>query len=178
MTTVRDLQLRLHADGRLYAIEVCAPGVNSQRVPTDAFDVRVIADVPANFADYDDDEPEDVVRYIVNFVKPLVPPSVSSQQWDAIATAVRPWVWAHRHVAACRDWELERHELAWKPWEVWRSKSACSVTTFASDNETARQQLETDAILLFTVYAESREQAMEISNELLGFETYKPMEDS
>jgi hypothetical protein len=96
---VRDLQYGLIADGRNYVIEVCAPGRNPAPVSAGPFDVHIMADVPASLID-SDVEPEKVVRHVIDYVTPLVPASVTPNQWGKFSDVVLAWVCAHRAATA------------------------------------------------------------------------------
>lgn len=97
---LRDLQHRIQADGRNYIIEVCAPGKNPAPVSAGPFDVHVTIAIDEIFPEWTHTEPEQFVRHVVESVKPLVPASVTSDQWSSFADFVLVWVYAHRDAAA------------------------------------------------------------------------------
>lgn len=61
--------------------------------------------------------------------------------------------------------------------ELWRENDG-TLTFFDPENDRERQLLETDAQLIWTVLAETWEQAMTARNEYLGFEPYRPLDSS
>jgi len=74
---IRDLQIRLKSDGRMYVIEVCAPGVNSAPVSAGPFDVHIAVGVGEILPEWRTVEPERVVRQVTDYVVSLVPASVT-----------------------------------------------------------------------------------------------------
>jgi hypothetical protein len=93
---IRDLQHHLNADGRDYVIEVCAPGRNPAPVSAGPFDVHIGVDVAEIIREWRAAEPEHVVRMVVDYVKLLVPKSVTRDQWTKFADGVLAWVCAHQ----------------------------------------------------------------------------------
>lgn len=111
MVNIRDIQHRFHVDGRTFVVEVCAPGRHPASVSVGPFDVHIAADVPANFDDYGDDEVESVVCHVADYVRPLIPSSVTQVEWELFKASVCSWVCTHRTAAMIEDWNLERREL-------------------------------------------------------------------
>ena len=111
MMNNRDVQHRFHVDGRTYVVEVCAPSKQPAPISVGPFDVHIAADVPANFDDYGQEDVDDVVRHIVDYIRPLMPPSVSALELDAFSASVCGWVCTHRTALMLEDWHLERQEL-------------------------------------------------------------------
>jgi hypothetical protein len=58
-----------------------------------------MVDVPDTLAD-DACDPEEVVRHIVDYTKPLLPESTTPQQWGKFADVVLAWVCRHREARA------------------------------------------------------------------------------
>ena len=108
---VRDLQFLFNADGRRYAVEVCSPRSEPAPLSAGPFDVHITADVPRDFDDYDDEEPEKVVGHIVQFVRSLLPDSIPLVEWEAFTGSVYRWVCAHRRQAMIDDWNSELNEM-------------------------------------------------------------------
>ena len=108
---IRDLQCVFNVDGRTYVVEVSAPG--KQRAPESVgpFDVHIAVDVPADFDDYGDPEPEKVVRHVVDYTRPLLPASTTPEQWARFADVVLAWVCKHRDALMREDWESESYWL-------------------------------------------------------------------
>ena len=106
-----DVQFWFDADGRAYIVEVCAPGNDPAPESVGAFDVHIVADVPDNVGDYEDDEPEQVVRHVMDYLRPLLPASLPVSQWAKFSDVLLAWVCAHRHRSARDDFDAERREL-------------------------------------------------------------------
>ena len=100
MNAVRDLRHRLDAEGRVYVIEVCAPGVNSAPVSAGPFDVHIAVHVSEILREWRTAEPERVVRQVTDYVISLVPNSVTREQWTKFADVVLAWVCAHQAARA------------------------------------------------------------------------------
>jgi hypothetical protein len=98
---IRDLQIRLKADGRNYVIEVCATGVNSAPVSAGPFDVHITVGVAEILPEWRTVEPERVVRHVADYGVALIPKSVPREQWTKFADVVLAWVCEHRRTAQC-----------------------------------------------------------------------------
>ena len=97
---IRDVQIRMNAEGRTYVIEICAPGVNSAPVAAGPFDVHIAVGVAGILPEWRGVEAERVVREVVDDVRPLVPVSVTPGQWSRFADVPLAWVCAHVEATA------------------------------------------------------------------------------
>jgi hypothetical protein len=100
-SSIRDLPCLFNAEGRRYVVEVCAPGKNPAPVSVGPFGVQVIAGVLDDFRE-SHDEPEAVVRYVMDYTKPLLPASVTPQEWGRSSDVVLAWICTHRAAATTR----------------------------------------------------------------------------
>jgi hypothetical protein len=66
---------------------------------------------------------------------------------------------------------MSKHHM--QRFELWKEPDGFSF--FPSDNDSARAALEPDAKLIWTVEAESWEEASKRKNEYLGWEEYRPL---
>ncbi len=60
-------------------------------------------------------------------------------------------------------------------YELWKDENSYSF--FPKDNESAKNLLSAEASLIWTVDADSWEEANRMKNEYLGWETYTPFTD-
>ena len=58
--------------------------------------------------------------------------------------------------------------------ELWRDDNG-DITFFNSENVSERNMLSEDSKLIWSVWANTWEEAMTLRNEYLGFEPYKPL---
>lgn len=100
-SSMRDVLCLFNAEGRRYVVEVCAPGKNPAPVSVGTFDVLVVAGVRDDFLE-SLDEREAIVRYVMDYTKPLLPASVTPQQWGRFSDVVLAWVCTHRAAVTTR----------------------------------------------------------------------------
>jgi hypothetical protein len=100
----------VHVDSRKYVVEVRAPDKCPAPETVGPFDVHVAVDVPEDFDDYGDREPEEIVRHMMGFTRPVLPESTPAQ-WKRFADVVLAWVVKHRDTLMRDDWISERYWL-------------------------------------------------------------------
>jgi hypothetical protein len=110
-TSIRDLQCMFNVEGRKYVVEVRAPGKRPAPETVGVFDVHVAVDVPEDFDDYGDHEPEKAVRHVMDYTRPLLPESTTPEQWSRFGDVVLAWVCKHRETLMRDDWISERYWL-------------------------------------------------------------------
>lgn len=93
---LRDLQYRFDIDGRVYIVEVRAPGRNAAPVSAGTFDVQIAVEAPLLVDDLDGDATEQIVREVMDYLRPLLPAALSVGQWGEFSDVVLAWVSEHR----------------------------------------------------------------------------------
>jgi hypothetical protein len=69
-------------------------------VSAGSFDVHIAVGVDEILREWQTAEPERVVRQVTNYVVPLVPKSVTREQWTTFADVVLAWLCAHQEATA------------------------------------------------------------------------------
>lgn len=85
-SVIRDLQYLLHVDGRKYVVEVCAPGSTTGPLSAGPFDVHITVGVDDILPEWRRAAPERVVRQVIDYVRPLVPATITSEQLATFRT--------------------------------------------------------------------------------------------
>ena len=106
MGDIRDLQHRFRVRDNHYIVDLC--GCGRHPAPPE-FNFLVLGALyickPETLMDYEDDDPDKLVREIFDTVHPMVPAAVDVDQWWEFEHRVHKWVCDHRTAAALRDHE-------------------------------------------------------------------------
>jgi hypothetical protein len=100
---IRDLEHRVNVAGRAYVLQVCVGAHSPTPVSAGPFDVMLFECVSEQLLDHEDDEPEKVLRQLIDDANPFMPDAITVKQWSEFSNKVYAWVCEHRAAASIRD---------------------------------------------------------------------------